>query len=84
MAVDVAVAGVISVGHGHDHDHDHDDDNVHDHPSSRQLGGASVMERRLFLPSAFDRDFFSAFRVDFAPRNWCKVLWFQILRAEPG
>jgi len=40
----VAAAGAIFVGHGQGHD------NVHDHPSSHQLRGASVMERRLFLP----------------------------------
>jgi hypothetical protein len=46
LAVAVVVAGVIFVGHGHDHD----DDNVHDHHSSLQLGGASIVERRFFLP----------------------------------
>ena len=48
MAVAVAVAGVISVGHGQGHDDD--DDDVYDHHSSLQLGGASILERRLFLP----------------------------------
>jgi hypothetical protein len=42
VAVAVAVAGVIFVGHGHDY--------VHDHLSSLQLGGESILERRLFLP----------------------------------
>jgi hypothetical protein len=46
VAVAVAVAGVISVGHGQGHD----DDDVYDHHSSLQLGGASIPERRLFLP----------------------------------
>ena len=48
VAVVVAVAGVIFVGHGQGHVYD--GDNVHDHHSSLQLGGASDMERRLFLP----------------------------------
>jgi hypothetical protein len=42
------VVGVIFVGHGQGHDHD--DDDVYDHHSSLQLGGASILERRLFLP----------------------------------
>ena len=45
VAVAVAVAGVIFVGQGHDHDDVYD----YDHHSSLQLGGASVLERRLFL-----------------------------------
>ena len=51
----VAVAGVIYVGHGQDDEdvHDHDDVYGYDHPSSLQLGGASILERRLFpSPSA--------------------------------
>jgi hypothetical protein len=42
--VAVAVAGVIFVGH------DHDDVCDYDHPSLLQLGGASILERRHFLP----------------------------------
>ena len=48
VAVAVAVAGVIFVGHGLGHDYD--DDDVYDHHSTLQLGGASILERRLFLP----------------------------------
>ena len=51
----VAVAGVIFVGHdGEDaYGHGHDDVCDYDHPSLLQLGGASILERRLFLlPSA--------------------------------
>jgi hypothetical protein len=44
--VAVVVAGVIFVGHGQGHDDVYDDD----HHSSLQLGGASVGERRLWLP----------------------------------
>jgi len=42
------VSGVIFVGHGHGHGHDGVYD--YDHPSSLQLVGASIVERRLFLP----------------------------------
>jgi hypothetical protein len=49
VAVVVAVTGVIFVGQGHDHD----DVDVYDHPSWLQVGGESILERRLFLlPSA--------------------------------
>jgi hypothetical protein len=48
VAVDVDVAGVIFVGHSQGHVHE--DDDVHDHHSSLQLGGASILERHLFLP----------------------------------
>ena len=47
MAVVVAVADGDHSGHGHGHD---DDDDVYDHHSALQPGGASILERRLFLP----------------------------------
>ena len=50
VVVVVAVAGVIFVGHGHGHGQGHGDDDVYDHHSSLQLSGASILERRLFLP----------------------------------
>ena len=51
MAVAVAVAELIFVGHGQGHDHDDVCD--YDHPSSLHVGGASILERRPFpLPSA--------------------------------
>ena len=46
VVAEVVVAGVIFVGHGQGHDHVCD----YDHPSSFELGGASILERRLFLP----------------------------------
>ena len=47
MAIDVAVAGVIFLGHGQDDEdvYDHDDVCDYDHPSSLHLGGASILER---------------------------------------
>ena len=44
----MVVAGVIFVGQGHDHDDVCD----YDHPSSLQLGNASILERRPFLPTS--------------------------------
>jgi hypothetical protein len=48
VAVAVAVAGVTFVGHGQGHDQDHD--YGYDYHSSLQLGGESILERRLFGP----------------------------------